>query len=340
MNETPTVQVRGLRVSIHSSIDGVLPIVRGVSFDIRPGRVLGVVGESGCGKSTIADALLRLNPPEADLAGQILFEGSNLLELSERDMRHVRGARISLVGQDPLESLNPLHRVGNQIREALIVHRRANRATARARALELIRQCELPDPEITFRKYPHELSGGMRQRIAIAIAMAAEPNVIVADEPTTSLDNTVQKQILDLLRSLCLERGVALVLITHDLGVIRDIADDMIVLYAGVIVEMGAAAEVLARPRHQYTRAMLAVQPRVVDGRRASLLPIPGAAPRPGDAQPGCAFVPRCAFGSAVCREPSAQPDIQHLDVHWHSCRHPGAQSRTGSDKSSIGMGR
>jgi oligopeptide/dipeptide ABC transporter ATP-binding protein len=339
VNEAPIVQVRDLRVNIDSPTDGLLPIVRGVSFDIRAGRVLGVVGESGCGKSTVADALLRLNPPEAELSGQIVFEGRDLLQLSERDMRHVRGARISLIGQDPLESLNPLHRVGNQIREVLIVHRKADRATARARALELIRACELPDPEITFRKYPHELSGGMRQRIAIAIAMAAEPDVIVADEPTTSLDNTVQKQILDLLRSLCLERGVALVLITHDLGVIRDVADDMIVLYAGVIVEMGAAVEVVASPRHQYTRALLAVQPQVVDGRRGSLLPITGAAPRPGDVRTGCAFIPRCAFGSAVCREPSAQPDIKHLDVHWHSCRHPGAQSRGGSGKS-IGVGR
>jgi oligopeptide/dipeptide ABC transporter ATP-binding protein len=338
VNETPAIEVRDLRVSIHSPTDGTLPIVRGISFDIRPGRVLGVVGESGCGKSTAADALLRLNPPEAELSGQILFDGGDLLQLNEREMRQIRGARISLVGQDPLESLNPLHRVGNQIGEVLLIHRKADRTAARARALELIQLCGLPEPEVTFRKYPHELSGGMRQRIAIAMAMAAEPDVIVADEPTTSLDNSVQKQILDLLRSLCLERGVALVLITHDLGVVREVADDMIVLYAGVIVEMGAVAEVLARPRHQYTRALLAVQPRVVDGYRASLLPIPGAAPRPGDAQTGCAFVPRCAFGSAACREPSAVPDVQHLDRHWHSCRHPGEQSRTGVDES-VGVG-
>jgi peptide/nickel transport system ATP-binding protein len=339
VNGTRGIEVRDLRVSIHSPSDGVLPIVRGVSFDIRPGRVLGVVGESGCGKSTVADALLRLNPPEAELSGKILFEGTDLLQLSERAMRSVRGARISLIGQDPLESLNPLHRVGNQISEALTIHRKANRAAARLRALELIQQCELPEPEVTFRKYPHELSGGMRQRIAIGMALAAEPEVIVADEPTTSLDNSIQKQILDLLRALCLERGAALVLISHDLGVIRDFADDMIVLYAGVILEMGAVTAVLARPRHQYTRALLAVQPQVVDGYRASLLPIPGAAPRPGDAQTGCPFMPRCAFGSPVCREPSAQPDALHLDRHWHSCRHPGNQSRTGSDES-VGVGR
>jgi oligopeptide/dipeptide ABC transporter ATP-binding protein len=334
VNETPVIEVRDLCVSIHSPTDGVLPIVRGVSFDIRPGRVLGVVGESGCGKSTVADALLRLNPPEAELSGQIVFDGRDLVQLSDQEMRQVRGARISLIGQDPLESLNPLHRVGNQIGEVLIIHGKADRAAARARTLELIRQCELSDPEVTFRKYPHELSGGMRQRIAIAMAMAAEPDVIVADEPTTSLDNSVQRQILQLLRSLCLERGAALVLITHDLGVIKDVADDMVVLYAGVILEMGAAAEVLARPLHQYTRALFAVQPQVVDGYRPSLLPITGAAPRPGDAQAGCAFEPRCAFGSAACREPSAEPDVQHLDLHWHSCRHPGDQSRTGSDES------
>lgn len=327
MKATAAIEVRDLRVSIHTPNDGALPIIRGISFDIRAGRVLGVVGESGCGKSTVADALLRLNPPEAELTGQIVFGGKDLLHLSDREMRQIRGARISLVGQDPLESLNPLHRVGNQISEVLTIHRKADRATARARALELIRQCELPEPEITFRKYPHELSGGMRQRIAIAMAMAAEPEVIVADEPTTSLDNTVQRQILDLLRSVCLDRGVALVLITHDLGVIRDIADDMIVLYAGVIVEMGSATEVLASPRHQYTRALLAVRPRVVDGYRASLLPIPGAAPRPGDTQTGCAFIPRCTYASAACREPIEQPDSRRLDLHWHSCRHPGDQS-------------
>ena len=334
MKETQAIEVRDLRVTIHSPSDGALPIVRGVSFDIRRGRVLGVVGESGCGKSTIADALLRLNPPEAQLSGQILFERRDLLKLSEREMRQVRGARISLIGQDPLGSLNPLQRVGNQIREVLIIHRKDDRATARARALELIRQCELPDPEVTFRKYPHELSGGMTQRIAIAMAMAAQPDVIVADEPTTSLDNRVQRQILDLLRSLCLERGVALVLITHDLGVIKDVADDMVVVYAGVILEMGATAEVLAWPRHQYTRALLAVHPEVVDGYRASLVPIPGTAPRPGDAQTGCAFRPRCAFESSACRESYAGPDLQHLDLHWHSCCHPGDQSLTGSDES------
>ena len=334
MTQTPLIEVRDLRVDMHTPNEGVLPIVRRVSFDVRPGRVLGVVGESGCGKSTLADALLRLNPPEASLSGQIVFGGRDLLQLSEREMQQIRGARISLIGQDPLESLNPLHRVGNQISEVLIIHRKADRATARARSLELIRQCELPDPEVTFRKYPHELSGGMRQRIAIAMAMAAEPEVIVADEPTTSLDNTVQRQILDLLRSVCDERGVALVLITHDLGVIRDVADDLIVLYAGVIVEMGSASEVLARPRHQYTRALLAVQPQVVDGYRASLLPIPGATPRPGDIQTGCAFVPRCRYASALCREASAEPDAQHLDVHWHSCRHPGEQSPQGANES------
>ena len=339
MNETPAIRVRDLRVTVHSPTDGALPIVRGVSFDVRAGRVLGVVGESGCGKSTVADALLRLNPPEAELSGQIVFKGRDLLKLSEREMRQLRGARISLVSQDPLGALNPLHRVGNQIREVLIIHRKTDRATARAGGARVIRQCELPDPEVTFRKYPHELSGGMQQRIAIAIAMAGEPEVIVADEPTTSLDNSVQRQILDLLRSLCLERGVALVLITHDFGVVRDVADDMIVLYAGVVLEMGATAEVLARPLHQYTRALLTVQPQVVDGYRA----VADSHPRGSTSSRGCStrlrfFAPLQIRIHGHAREPCAEPDVEHLELHWHRCRHPGDEPRTGTDES-IGVG-
>jgi oligopeptide/dipeptide ABC transporter ATP-binding protein len=330
---TQLVEVRDLRVRVPAAPDGTLPIIHGISFDIRAGRVLGVVGESGSGKSTVADALLRLNPAGTQLSGRIRFAGGDLLRLGERELRAIRGARISLIGQDPLDSLNPLHRVGDQISEVLLIHRKADHAGARIRALELMRQCDLPDPELTYRKYPHELSGGMRQRIAIAIAIAAEPTVIVADEPTTSLDNSVQRQILDLLRALCVDRGVALVLITHDLGVVHDVADDIVVLYAGSIVEMGRAADVLADPRHQYTRALLAAQPRVVDGYRASLLPIPGAAPRPGDLPAGCAFAPRCAYGSAACAEPAAGPDTGTLDTHWHVCRHPGDQSQAGADK-------
>jgi oligopeptide/dipeptide ABC transporter ATP-binding protein len=328
VNEAPLIAVRDLRVSVHTRLGETLPIVRGVSFDVRPGRVLGIVGESGCGKSTVADALLRLNPPEAKLSGQILFGKQDLLQLNERQMREFRGARIALVGQDPLDSLNPLHRVGNQISEVLLIHRKTDRSGARIRALSLIEQCDLPDPAATYRKYPHELSGGMRQRIAIAMAMAAEPEVIVADEPTTSLDNSVQRQILSLLLGLCLERGVALVLITHDLGVIRDVADDIACLYAGRIVEMGRAAEVLASPRHQYTRALLAAQPRVVDGYRAALVPIPGSAPRPGEALPGCAFAPRCRRASPACAEPVESQNVAKLDLHWHSCRHPGDESQ------------
>ncbi|MFO1292509.1 MAG: ABC transporter ATP-binding protein [Rubrivivax sp.] len=281
---------------------GQARVLDGVSFTLDAGSTLGVVGESGSGKSTLAAALARL--PQAGLAitgGRIVFDGQELLRIGQAQMRALRGRRIATILQDPLHSLNPLLRIGTQIAETPMVHERLPRARAWERARELLAAVRIANPEARLREYPHQLSGGMRQRVAGAIALACAPGLLIADEPTTALDPTVQVQYLQLLKDLQRTHGFALMLITHDLGVVARVCDRVAVMYAGRIVELGATAEVLQAPAHPYTQALLASLPTAA-GVAGSLPAIPGQPPDPAHAPGGCAFHPRCAKALPRCR--------------------------------------
>jgi oligopeptide/dipeptide ABC transporter ATP-binding protein len=271
---------------------GPVPAVDDVSFEVQSGETLGLVGESGCGKTVTAMSVMRLvQPPGRIAGGAIRFKGRDLLALSEADMRAVRGAEIALIFQEPMTALNPVFTVGDQIAEALIVHGRASRREARSRAVQLLDSVRIPDAAARVRDYPHQLSGGMRQRVLIAIAVACRPSLIIADEPTTALDVTIQAQILDLLREMREAFHLSLLLITHDLGVIAEIADRVAVMYAGRIVEDGPVRDVLRNPQHPYTRGLLGSMPGAAPGR---LRTIEGSVPLLGALPPGCAFHPRC----------------------------------------------
>ena len=278
----------------------LIPAVNDVSFDIEPGETLGLVGESGSGKSVSALSILRLvQPPGRITAGSIVFRGRDLLTLSDAEMRRVRGAEISLIFQEPMTALNPVFTVGDQIAEALLVHGRASRAAARRRAIELLQTVKLPDPERRARDYPHQLSGGMRQRVLIAIALACQPALLIADEPTTALDVTIQAEILDLLREMKARFHLSLLLITHDLGVVAETADRVAVMYAGRIVEEAPVREIFRAPTHPYTRGLLASIPGLTPGTR--LRAIEGTVPDLGALPKGCAFGPRCPDHFDLC---------------------------------------
>ena len=298
------LDVRGLAVTFAGD-RGLVAAVHEVSFAVAPGETLALVGESGSGKSVTSLAILRLTPPppRARLAGSVMFRGRDgrvrdLLALDDEAMRQVRGNEISMIFQEPMTSLNPVHRVGDQIAEAVMYHRRVDRRAALKRAEELVERVGIPEPRRRLASYPHHLSGGMRQRIMIAMALACDPAVLIADEPTTALDVTVQAQILELLRELQRDSGMAIVFITHNLGVVAEIADRVMVMYAGRIVERGAAVPVLTRPLMPYTRGLLRSVPGM-DWRRFGREPleaIPGSVPDPTRLPPGCSFHPRCGF--------------------------------------------
>jgi oligopeptide/dipeptide ABC transporter ATP-binding protein len=272
---------------------GPVAAVDDVSFEIRPGETLGLVGESGSGKSVTALSLMRLvQPPGRIAAGSIMFKGRELLALPEHEMREVRGADIALIFQEPMTALNPVFTIGDQIAETLVVHGRANRRDAMVRAAELLAAVKIPDAHSRVRDYPHQLSGGMRQRVLIAIALACRPSLVIADEPTTALDVTIQAQILDLLREMKAAFNLSLLLITHDLGVIAGTADRVAVMYAGRIVEEGPVRAIFRNPAHPYTRGLLASMPGGAPGQR--LRAIDGNVPILGELPPGCAFSPRC----------------------------------------------
>jgi peptide/nickel transport system ATP-binding protein len=272
---------------------GSVPAVDDVSFEIRPGETLGLVGESGCGKSVTALSIMRLvQPPGRIKSGSVRFRGRDLLTLSESAMREVRGADIALIFQEPMTALNPVFTVGNQIAETLLVHDLATRRDARAKAIDLLEAVRIPDAAARIDDYPHQLSGGMRQRVLIAIAIACRPALVIADEPTTALDVTIQAQILDLLRDMKSAFNLSLLLITHDLGVIAETADRVAIMYAGRIVEEGPVREIFQRPQHPYTRGLLASIPGGARGQR--LRAIDGSVPMLGALPPGCAFNPRC----------------------------------------------
>ena len=280
---------------------GVVRAVDGVSFEVPRGEAVGIVGESGSGKSVTLRAILGLLPPEARVtSGQILLDGTDLVQLSSAELNRIRGPKISMIFQEPMSALNPVMRVGRQIAEGPEVHLGYSRARAAERALELMRRVGIPDPERRFRSYPHEFSGGMRQRVMIAIALACDPEIILCDEPTTALDVTIQDQILRLLARLCSESGVSLVFVTHDLPVVAQLCQDLGVMYAGRLVERGKVREVLLDPRHPYTLGLVRSAPDF-ESVQESLIPIPGSPPSLIAPPQGCRFHPRCGFAEADC---------------------------------------
>jgi len=306
----------------------VVRAVDGVSYTVRNGETLGVVGESGCGKSVTALSILRLiaDPPGRIVGGAIRFEGTNLLDLTEREMEAIRGNDISMIFQEPMTSLNPLLTVGRQVAEAIALHRGLSGREALDRAVEMLRRVHMPEPERRVHAYPHQLSGGMRQRVMIAMAVSCDPKVLIADEPTTALDVTIQAQILDLMRELQDRLGTAIILITHDMGVVAENADRVVVMYAGRKVEEASAKELFECPGHPYTKGLLGSLPNLevaahTNARRARLNEIKGMVPSLASLPKGCAFAPRCGFATAECHA-AYPPLVQHRDGHWVACWH------------------
>ena len=326
----PLLSVRDLvvqfRVRTHgTSGDGWLTAVDGLSYDLYPGETLGIVGESGSGKSVTNLAVMRLLPtpsPARITRGRILFRGEDLLALAPAAMRRIRGAQISMIFQDPMTSLNPFMRVGAQLTEMLEIHRGVSRPEARDEAVRMLERVGIPDAAARFRHYPHQFSGGMRQRVMIAMMLLNAPALLIADEPTTALDVTIQAQILELLAQLQAEDGMAITLITHDLGVVAGVADHVLVLYAGKTMEAAPTAELFARPRHPYTLGLLRSLPRVDRPVTERLYSIPGRPPDLEERGPGCPFAPRCDFVRPVCHErfpDEARPGAEGHRVYCHA---------------------
>ncbi|MYB76948.1 MAG: ABC transporter ATP-binding protein [Chloroflexi bacterium] len=331
--QTPLLAVQGLSVSF-STPDGEVPAVQDATFEIEQGRILGLVGESGCGKSVTALALMGLLPaqPTCELAGEVRLNGRNLLTLPERKWQAVRGRTIAMIFQEPMTSLNPVHRVGDQIAEVVRVHQRVNRRAAREQAVALLHQVGIPAPAERSRAYPHELSGGMRQRVMIAMALACRPALLIADEPTTALDVTIQAQILDLLRQLQDEMGMSLLFITHDLGVIAELADDVAVMYAGRIVEHAPVEALFEAPQHPYTQGLLMSMPSLGTDRSQQLPAIAGSVPHPSRLPDGCAFTPRCPHALSQCMT-ELPPDVAAGPGHRVRCwLHASPQPTSGAE--------
>ncbi|MCW0216148.1 MAG: ABC transporter ATP-binding protein [Pseudonocardia sp.] len=314
------LEVRDLSVSFPSG-DGPVRAVRGVDYVLRRGEVLGIVGESGSGKSVTSMAIMGLLPTTATVTGQVLFDGRDLLSLSENALNGIRGARVAMIFQDPMTSLNPVYTIGAQIAEAVRAHHDVSKEKALERAVELLETVRIPNARERISSFPHELSGGMRQRVVIAIAMANDPDVIIADEPTTALDVTVQAQIMEALQVAQDATGAAMVLITHDLGVIAGQADRVMVMYAGKLVESGTAEDVFYTPRMPYTLGLLGSLPRM-DRPTERLTPIPGSPPSVVNMPPGCPFEPRCPKATDLCRE--TEPELRETTgpEHLAACHH------------------
>jgi oligopeptide/dipeptide ABC transporter ATP-binding protein len=301
----PLLEVQDLSVSF-SSADGIVQAVRGISFEVDRGRTLGIVGESGSGKSVAAQTILGLTEG-ARVSGHVFFEGRDLLGLSAEQLRHVRGAEVALIFQDPLSSLHPLYRVGWQIVEAIRAHERISKHDARQKAIELLRRVGIPQPESRVDAYPHQFSGGMRQRALIAMALALNPKLLIADEPTTALDVTVQAQIVELMRTLQAEFDTAIIAITHDLGVLADLADDVLVMYAGRVMEYGDRRTLYRQPHHPYTKGLIEALPSQ-SGAKDRLVAIPGRPPSLVHPPAGCPFHPRCRHVMDRCRSETPPP--------------------------------
>ncbi|HHT85873.1 MAG TPA: ABC transporter ATP-binding protein [Firmicutes bacterium] len=316
------LDIRGLKTTFYTS-DGVVPAVDGVSFGIRPGETVGVVGESGCGKSVTALSVMGLipDPPGKIEAGQILFEGEDLLAMSNEEIRSIRGNKISMIFQEPMTSLNPVYTIGDQIGEVLEFHRNYTKEQALERTISLLTSVGIPEPEKRTKQYPHELSGGMRQRAMIAMALACDPQLLIADEPTTALDVTIQAQILEVMRDVRDRFGTAIMLITHDLGVVAEMAERVVVMYLGRVVEEAPVREIFYNPMHPYTHALLRSIPRLGQKTRR-LHVIPGVVPNPMFMPEGCRFHARCSFATDKCRK--EEPDIKEAEPgHKVRCFYP-----------------
>jgi peptide/nickel transport system ATP-binding protein len=316
---TPLVDVENLKVVFHGDRGRIIHAVESVSFDLAPGVTLGLVGESGCGKSVTALAIMGLLPKgSAEVSGRVGFDGSNLLDLTDSAMRDLRGDRLAMIFQEPMTSLNPAYTIGEQISETLVRHRGLTRSQARARAIDLLRDVRIPSPEQRVDEYPHKLSGGMRQRAMVAMALACDPKLLIADEPTTALDVTIQAQVLELLRSLKAKSNAAIVLISHDLGVVAEICDEVAVMYAGEIVEHAPVDALFESPQHPYTIGLLASIPRL-DRRVETLATVEGSLPDMSAVPQACRFAPRCPFRSEICV--SRPPPVVDIGTrHWSRC--------------------
>ncbi len=316
--DTPLLQVKNLCTSFNVDA-GEVRAVNGISFNLDKGKVLGIVGESGSGKSVTAYSIMRiLVEPGKIVGGEILFNGEDIVKYSKKQMREFRGKRVSIIFQDPMTSLNPTFTIGNQLREAILLHTDRNRAEANARALEMLQLVGVNEPEKRLKQYPHELSGGMRQRVMIAMALACEPDILIADEPTTALDVTIQAQILELMKDLQKKMGMAIIMITHDLGVIADMCDEIIVMYAGRVCERGTVDEIFYNPRHEYTKGLLRSIP-TLNGGHDKLIPIAGSPVDLTNLPKGCAFASRCDRCMKICL--TDQPEeVRVNDSHIASC--------------------
>jgi oligopeptide/dipeptide ABC transporter ATP-binding protein len=314
------LEVRDLRTYFFTAA-GTVRAVDGISYDVKEGETVALVGESGCGKSVSALSIMRLvaTPAGRIVAGQVIFKGRDLLTLDDESMRKIRGREIAMIFQEPMTSLNPVLSIGRQLTEALEIHLGMTPDKARQRAVELLATVGIPDPERRLIQYPHQFSGGMRQRMMIAMALSCGPSLILADEPTTALDVTIQAQILELMKDLSRRLGVAMVLITHNLGVVARYADRVNVMYAGKMIEQGSARELYANPRHPYTLGLLRSVPRLDEPRKSKLNPIDGQPPDLARLPPGCAFAPRCRYAIARCQE-EVPPLMPVADRHLSAC--------------------
>jgi peptide/nickel transport system ATP-binding protein/oligopeptide transport system ATP-binding protein len=325
MVKAPLLEIRSLSTYFYTD-EGVVKAVENVSFDIYPGEVLGIVGESGCGKSVTSLSILKLipDPPGKIANGEIRFEGRDLLRLKEKEMEKVRGNEISMIFQEPMTSLNPVFTIGDQIMEAILFHQGLDKGEARRKAIEMLHRVKIPSPETRIDSYPHQLSGGMRQRAMIAMALSCEPKLLIADEPTTALDVTIQEEILNLLKEIQIETKMSVMLITHDLGVVSEMADQVVVMYAGRVVEQGPIGSILGQMHHPYTRGLVKSIPSLEE-KKKRLPTIPGQVPDAMALPVGCKFHPRCYLMIEDCKKeepPLFQTDGDHYSrcIRWKEC--------------------
>ncbi len=314
------LRINELRTNFFTE-EGVVKAVDGVTYEVNEGEILGLVGESGCGKSVSALSILRLipNPPGKIVGGEILFDGQDLLKADEDEIRHIRGNRIAMVFQEPMTSLNPVLTIGRQLTEAIELHLKLDKEGSRRRAVELLEMVGIPEAAARLNDYPHQFSGGMRQRVMIAMALSCNPKLLLADEPTTALDVTIQAQILEIMARLCKELGTAVIIITHNLGVVARYADRINVMYAGKIIETGTAREIFANPKHPYTLGLLRSVPRLDESRKEKLEPIEGVPPDLVNLPKGCSFYPRCRFHVDHCLE-EPPPLMLVAENHFAAC--------------------
>ncbi len=318
MSEMPLLQVKNLHTSFYTDA-GEVKAVNGISYNLDAGKVLGIVGESGSGKSVSAYSVLRILTDTGRVTeGEVLFKGENILKYSESQMQKFRGSRISIIFQDPMTCLNPTFSIGSQLREAIRIHTDRNKEQVQARALEMLQLVGVNEPEKRLKQYPHELSGGMRQRVMIAMALACEPDILIADEPTTALDVTIQAQILELMQDLQKKMGMAIIMITHDLGVIADMCDEIIVMYGGKVCERGIADEIFYNPRHEYTKGLIRSIPRISE-KHERLVPIAGSPVDLLNLPKGCAFAARCDHAMKICLEQPPE-EVRVNDFHIAAC--------------------